>query len=117
MKVIDFHPDDLLDREIEGTLSHEEERRLREHLGRCMQCHLEHQLRSDFEEELGAREDPSTIQMFVWGAMRAAHPLASRRVARASSSQARRRRFVLLLAATMVFAAGLPGAEGGFAGR
>ena len=117
MKVIDFHLDDLLDREIEGTLSPEEDRRLREHLERCMQCHLERQLRSDFEEELGAREDPTTIQMFVSGAMRAAHPLASRRVPRAASSHAWRRRFILLLAATMVFGAGLAGAEVEFAGR
>jgi anti-sigma factor RsiW len=45
MKVIDFHPDDLLDLEIEGTLSPEEKRRLGEHLESCMECQLERQLR------------------------------------------------------------------------
>jgi hypothetical protein len=111
MKVIDFHPDDLLDREIEGTLSQDERRRLREHLDRCGQCQLERQLRSDFEAELGVREDARHIQSFVSGALRAARSPASRRAPKNKAMHVWRRRFVFLFAATMVFATGLAAAE------
>jgi TolA-binding protein len=117
MKVIEFHPDDLLDREIEGTLSPGDQRRLREHLERCKQCQLERQLRFDFEAELGSHQDATNIQSFVTGALRAAGSSATRRSARPKAVNVWRRRFVFLLAATMVLATGLAAAEVEFTGR
>lgn len=111
MSVIEFHPDDLLDREIKGTLSQLESRRLRDHVDRCMQCRLERQLRRDFEEELGSRDEPKTVQSFVTGALRAVG------VRRASRSSVWKRRLVYLLAASIVFAAGLAAADTEMAGR
>jgi TolA-binding protein len=116
MKVIDFHPDDLFDREIAGTITADERRRLLEHLDRCMQCRLERQLRSDFEVELGSRGDATNLQSFVTGALRATRSPASRRPSR-KAVNAWRRRFVFLFAATMVLATGLAAAETDLAGR
>src|SRR5439155_6547847 len=81
------------------------------------QCQLERQLRSDFEAELGVREDARDVQSFVTGALRAARAPESRRPSRAPAANAWRRRFVFLLAATMVLATGLAAAEVDFAGR
>ena len=117
MKIIDVHPDDLLDREIEGTLSGDERRRLRDHLERCMQCRLERQLRSDFEEEQSAVEDARDIQSFVSGALRAARAPAAERPRRKAASSTWHRRLVFMLAATMVLATGLAAAEVEFAGH
>jgi hypothetical protein len=116
MKIIDVHPDDLLDREIEGTLSVDERRRLREHLARCTQCRLERQLRSDFEAELSADDDAREIQSFVSGALRAVRSPALPRAVR-KSAHAWRRRLVFVLAATMVFATGLAAAQVEITGR
>jgi hypothetical protein len=105
MNVIDFHPDDLLDREIKGTLSQQESRRLRDHLDRCMQCRLELQLRADFEEELGTGDEARTVQTFVAGALRAAGGQ------RPSRPGVWTRRLVVLLAASIVLATGLAAAD------
>jgi len=78
MKVIAFHPDELLGREIQGTLSSEERARLDEHLARCADCRLERQLRADFDLELSQQDDASELQSFVMGALEAAHGRASK---------------------------------------
>ena len=117
MKIIDVHPDDLLDREIDGTLSGDERRRLRDHLERCMQCRLERQLRSDFEEEQSAVDDARDIQSFVSGALRAARTPTAQRPRRKAASSTWHRRLVFVLAATMVLATGLAAAEVEFAGH
>jgi tetratricopeptide (TPR) repeat protein len=74
MTIIDMHPDDLLDRELSGTLSPSEQRRLAEHLAQCPGCRLERQLRDDFSHELVASRAPDVLQTFVSGALRAALP-------------------------------------------
>lgn len=74
MTIIDMHPDDLLDRELSGTLSASEQRRLAEHLSQCPGCRLERQLRDDFSHELVASRAPDMLQTFVSGALRAALP-------------------------------------------
>ena len=124
MNVIDFHPDELLDREIDGTLSLEERRRLDDHLVRCQQCRLERQLREDFELELGAGDDATHVQTVVSGALRATRPPERNPAGhpqRASALRSRsslapsgatwRKRFILLLAATMLLATGLAAAD------
>jgi hypothetical protein len=72
--IIDMHPDDLLDRELAGTLSPGERRRLAEHLAQCPSCRLERQLRDDFSHELVTSRAPDVLQTFVSGALRAALP-------------------------------------------
>ena len=74
MNVIDFHPDELLDREIEGTLSSDERRRLDDHLERCVQCRLERQLRDDFELELRTSDDANDVQTVKAFLEAEAHP-------------------------------------------
>jgi tetratricopeptide repeat protein len=74
MTIIDMHPDDLLDRELSGTLSPSEQRRLTEHLVQCATCRLERQLRDDFSHELVTARAPDVLQTFVSGALRAALP-------------------------------------------
>jgi len=71
--VIEFHPEELLEREGSGTLSAAEQWRLAEHLARCASCRIEHQLRADFERELGLQTAPGTLHALVSGALRAAH--------------------------------------------
>ncbi len=138
MKVIEFHPDDLLDRELRGALSDDEGRRLDEHLARCSACRLERQLRADFDGELVAEGPPPSLQTFISGAIRAAR--ASESPIPASKAQgddvvvpeaprvpklasvppgvrAWRRRGVFLLAATLLFATGIAAAETGLAAR
>jgi TolA-binding protein len=52
MKVVDLHPEDLLDKEIRGELSDVERERLDAHLARCVTCRFEREARADFAEDL-----------------------------------------------------------------
>jgi TolA-binding protein len=53
-KVVDLHPEDLLERDAAGELDESERARLEAHLARCTTCRFERQLRGDFAEELEA---------------------------------------------------------------
>lgn len=52
MRVVDLHPEDLLDREMQGDLTDVEHERLTSHLARCETCRFERLARQDFESEL-----------------------------------------------------------------
>lgn len=52
MNVIDLHPEDLLDKEIDGELTDAERARLDAHLERCEVCSFERDARADFADEL-----------------------------------------------------------------
>lgn len=52
MKVIDLHPEDLLDKDGRGELTDDERARLDAHLARCATCRFERQARADFREEI-----------------------------------------------------------------
>jgi hypothetical protein len=52
MKVVDLHPDDLLDKDARGELSEVERTRLEAHLERCDTCRFEREVRADFADEL-----------------------------------------------------------------
>jgi TolA-binding protein len=54
----ELHADDLLDREIRGTLTSEERLRLREHLAVCAVCRFERAVRADFKAEFAAQSLP-----------------------------------------------------------
>jgi hypothetical protein len=51
MNVAEFHPDDLIDKANEGTLTAAEATLLHLHLERCATCRMECQLRNDFAAE------------------------------------------------------------------
>jgi TolA-binding protein len=72
VSVIEFHPDDLLDRELQGTLSDADRLRLAAHLERCAVCRFERQLRFDFEQELGPSQPASDLHPVVSDVLRAA---------------------------------------------
>ena len=57
MKVVDLHPDDLLDKEARFELTEVERTRLEAHLARCETCRFERVLREDFAEELFMSEE------------------------------------------------------------
>lgn len=52
MKVVDLHPEELLDKEARGELSELERERLEGHLARCATCRFEREVRADFAAEL-----------------------------------------------------------------
>jgi TolA-binding protein len=58
-RVVDLHPEELLDRDARGELSAADEARLEAHLARCAACRFERQLRADFADELGSDLTPS----------------------------------------------------------
>jgi hypothetical protein len=136
MKVIDFHPDDLLDRELSGVLSASEQRRLLEHLEQCQTCRLERQLRADFRAELAWPALDQALQSSVSGALRAASearapaglpgalpagalPGGSGSVREALRSPRARRRRVLpaLAGVAIVVASGVAAAKNGWGER
>lgn len=52
MKVVDLHPEELLDKEARGELTELERERLEGHLARCATCRFERDVRADFAAEL-----------------------------------------------------------------
>ncbi len=54
MRVVDLHPEDLLEKDALGRLEDGERGRLEAHLAHCAPCRLERQLRLDFAAELEA---------------------------------------------------------------
>jgi TolA-binding protein len=58
-RVVDLHPEGLLDRDAHGELTPDEEARLAAHLEVCAACRFERQLRADFAEELASDATPS----------------------------------------------------------
>jgi hypothetical protein len=120
MKIIDMHPDDLLDRELSGTLALPEQRRLEEHLGQCAGCRLERQLRDDFSRELSSLRAPDVLQTFVSGALRAAlpanngtTPIAMQTPLPLPRPRRSSRRRAALLATALVIASGAAAAHAG----
>jgi len=58
VRMLDLHPEDLLERDALGTLDDAERARLDAHLDRCATCRFERQLRADFEDEIDADHLP-----------------------------------------------------------
>jgi TolA-binding protein len=54
MRVVDLHPEDLLEKEAQGALDEGDRARLEAHLAHCAACRMERQLRADFADELEA---------------------------------------------------------------
>ena len=124
MKVIEFHPDHLLDRELRGTLTAEEGRLLSEHLASCHACRLERQLRRDFEQELGRVAGSRDVDRVVAAALQSMAPEQEPAPKPEPPSSAhglrrpgRRLQFAALLVATFVLGTGLAMGQRGWTGR
>ena len=77
MKVVDLHPEELLDKDERGELTTDERARLDAHLDRCAACRAEVVLRADFAAELHGLDDedrPSALLDLVQGALAAPRP-------------------------------------------
>jgi TolA-binding protein len=75
--VIETHPEELLDRELRGSMTERERHLLMAHLQRCSACRMERQLRVDFERELAVSAQSLDLQMFVSDAIDAMEQLPS----------------------------------------
>jgi TolA-binding protein len=56
LRVVDLHPEELLERDVLGELDDVERQRLQAHLDRCATCRFERQLRADFSADLDATD-------------------------------------------------------------
>lgn len=63
MKVVDLHPDDLLDKDARSELTDAERTRLDAHLERCATCRFEREVRADFADELDEEEELSSQRL------------------------------------------------------
>jgi TolA-binding protein len=61
-RVVNLHPEELLDRDARGELTAAETTRLEAHLARCPACRFERQLRDDFADELSSDVTPSSVE-------------------------------------------------------
>jgi TolA-binding protein len=121
MTVVDFHPDDLLDRRARGLLAPDEHKRLHEHLQHCAVCRLELQVRQDFRAEFAPYAESATVQRFVLDALSAAgassrsfeppqeDPFETRELTAPKGKW--RRRLLTALTATFLLVTGLAAAQ------
>jgi hypothetical protein len=58
LRVVDLHPEELIEREALGLLDDSERARLEAHVERCAACRFERQLRADFGDELDGPDLP-----------------------------------------------------------
>ncbi len=116
MKVVDLHPEDLLDKDARGELTDAERERLEAHLERCATCRFERTLRADFVEDLGDAPQelaPSEIVEIALGhAPRpAANDEVEERAPVSPRAHSRRKSFrIPLLVAAAVLVGGVAGA-------
>jgi tetratricopeptide (TPR) repeat protein len=61
MSKIDLHPEDLLDRERDGTLTDRERALLEAHVERCAVCRLEREAASELSRAMGPRPDDVAV--------------------------------------------------------
>ena len=54
MTLVDWHPEELLDKHYAGALGHDERDALERHAATCSACRLELMLEDDFEAELAS---------------------------------------------------------------
>ncbi len=122
MNLIHVHPEDLFDKERQGTLTADERRHLDMHLSCCAVCRCERTLQADFNDEFSQRQsDGTSLAALVSGALERGLPETE---VPADAWRGRRRsRFIprggraMLFAATLVLACGLAAARSDFAHR
>jgi TolA-binding protein len=130
-RVVNLHPEDLLDRSARGELSPAEKSRLDAHLAGCPSCRFELQLRADFadelESELNENVSPSAVERIALSGSSVSNPDLKKEAAGGGrvredapapslgsrwSSRRGFRRASWLLVAAAVFAVSVAGATG-----
>ena len=116
MKVVDLHPEDLIDKLSEGELTSAERERLDSHLAQCSACRFEISVRADLEQDAPLFEQRPQLTVAGQVAQPAATPTELPGVAEQGAPRARvagslrprsRRRWPLVLfAASFILCAG-----------
>ena len=107
MKVVDLHPEDLIDKLSAGELSRPERERLDAHLAQCSVCRFELGVRAELEQEMPLCEPRPQLTLTSPSVTERLRP--PREAERASVSiraRSRRRWPLVMLAAAMVLCAG-----------
>lgn len=110
MNVVDIHPEELIDKLTEGSLTSAERERLDAHLAQCSSCRFEIAVRADLAEDAPAFEARPQLT-FAGGAPRQRPPeappeLPAPQVSRSVRARSRRRWPLVMLAASLVLCAG-----------
>jgi TolA-binding protein len=117
MKVVELHPEELLDREARGELTPSERIRLDSHLEKCVACRFEREARADFAGELEGEDRISKVPLLVEGAIKESPSVAPKPVPeekRELPSPRRRatgKRALVFFAAAAVMLAGVAAAS------
>jgi len=107
MKVVDIHPEELIDKLVAGAISAAERERLDAHLEQCSGCRFEIGVRADLAEDAPLIE--GRPQLAFAGSAAAERTLTPRPAARVAVSvrpRSRRRWPLVMLAAALVLCAG-----------
>lgn len=108
MKVVDIHPEDLIDKLHDGTLTASERERLDVHVTQCSACSFEIAVRADLAEEAPVLAERPHLA-FPGSAPRertVAEEVPAPRISRSLRARSRRRWPLALLAAAFVLSAG-----------
>jgi len=109
MKVVDLHPEELIDKLHAGSLTPPERERLDRHVAQCSACRFDIAVRSDLAQDSPAGQDRPQLT-FAGGAprARALTPNEERapRVSHFARARSRRRWPLAMLAAALVLSAG-----------
>jgi len=107
MNVVDIHPEELIDKLAEGSLTSAERERLDAHLGQCSSCRFEIAVRADLAEDAPVFEERPHLT-FAGGAAkeRLAGPPPAPQLPLAVRARSRRRWPLVMLAAALVLCAG-----------
>jgi TolA-binding protein len=107
MKVVDLHPEELIDRLAAGELTPAERERLDAHLLQCSVCRFELDVRGDFEQEMPAFEQrPQLTLPGESERTRLPGPAAHVSVSRSSRPRSGRRWPLAMMAAALLLCAG-----------
>jgi len=109
MNVVDIHPEELIDKLAEGSLTFAERKRLDAHLAQCSSCRFEMAVRGDLVVDALAFEERPALTLP--GAVRQERALSApregaTRQARSLRPRSRRRWPLMMLAAALVLCAG-----------
>jgi TolA-binding protein len=112
MSVVDLHPEDLIDKLAEGSITPAERERLDAHLAGCAACRLEYAARSDFESDVAKEVHARPSLLTPSTALKMGLPEVDPPARSAPRASVRGRAFRLaLLAAAAVTVAGVAGAS------
>lgn len=111
MTVVDLHPEDLLEKDAQGSLEAGERTRLEAHLAHCVACRMERQLRVDFAGELA--EEIPLDRVVGLGIEAAVAPPPRDSIVVLRGTRRHRHRAVWLLAAAVLLVGGAAAAAMG----